>query len=68
MGFSKDGRKLISTGDDGTIRIWRLMYDDLVELACQTAGRQFSAQEVQDYLGNDDHDKVTCANQPKVKE
>jgi hypothetical protein len=40
----------------------------LVELACQTAGRQFSAQEVKDYLGNDDHDKVTCANQPKVKE
>jgi WD40 repeat protein len=68
LAVSKDGRKLISASDDGTLGIWRLQYADLVEAACQTAGRQLTKAEVEQFLGDDDaHHELPCASQPKTR-
>jgi WD40 repeat protein len=60
IGFSKDARWLISAGADGTVRLWRLEYSDLVDLACRTAGRQLTPEEIKDYLRGDSS-QLPCA-------
>lgn len=52
LGFTPDGRWLVSGAYDSTIRLWRLRLDDLVKMACATAGRTLTADEVELYLGS----------------
>src|SRR5215472_4816322 len=42
FGFSRDGRWVITGAYDGTARLWRLKLGDLVGVACQTGGSDFS--------------------------
>jgi hypothetical protein len=58
-GFAKDGRWLTTAGVDGTLRRWRMMYPDLVDVACQTAGRPLTAKEKADFLPGD-HGELPC--------
>ncbi|MGO9419489.1 toll/interleukin-1 receptor domain-containing protein [Roseiarcus sp.] len=51
LGFSPDGRWLISGAYDGTVRQWRLHLDDLIQVACASAGRTLTPAEVEQYLG-----------------
>ena len=51
LGFSPDGRWLISGAYDGTMRRWRLRLDDLIQVACASAGRTLTPAEVEQYLG-----------------
>jgi WD40 repeat protein len=51
LDFSSDGRWLISGAYDGTVRQWRLRMDDLIQVACASAGRMLTPTEVEQYLG-----------------
>ncbi len=51
LGFSSDGRWLVSGAYDGTVRLWRLRLDDILDVACATAGRLLTQAEVEQYLG-----------------
>lgn len=51
LAFSPDGRWLISGAYDGTVRQWRLRLDDLIHVACASAGRMLTPAEVEQYLG-----------------
>jgi WD40 repeat protein len=51
LAFSPDGRRLISGAYDGTVRQWRLGLDDLIQVACTSAGRTLSPAEIEHYLG-----------------
>jgi WD40 repeat protein len=51
LGFSSDGRWLVSGAYDGTVRLWRLRLDDVLGVACATAGRTLTQAEVEQYLG-----------------
>lgn len=51
LAFQADGRRLLSAGYDGTVRQWRLAREELLQVACATAGRTLTADEVARYLG-----------------
>jgi WD40 repeat protein len=51
LGFTPDGRWLVSGAYDGTVRLWRLQLNDLIQIACATAGRTLTPAEVEQYLG-----------------
>ncbi len=53
VGFTRDGRWIASGAYDGTVRLWRLRLDDLVQAACETAGRTLIPQELRQYLRTD---------------
>ena len=53
VGFSKDSQWAITSAYDGTVRLWRLKLDDLVRVACQTAGRDLTSAEARTFLGNE---------------
>jgi WD40 repeat protein len=62
VGFSQDSRWVVTGAYDGTVRRWRLNLSDLVGMACQTAGRDLTPEEVRDFLG-DEHAQGPCTNQ-----
>lgn len=50
LAFTPNGRWLVSGAHDGTVRNWRLRRDDLIEVACRTAGRDLTAEESAQFL------------------
>jgi WD40 repeat protein len=50
LGFTNDGRRIVSGATDGTVRLWRLKLSDLIDAACQVAGRDLSDEEVSTFL------------------
>ena len=50
IGFTDDQR-MVTGALDGTVRIWRLKLDDLIDAACRVAGRELTAEEVTTFLG-----------------
>jgi WD40 repeat protein len=62
LAFSPDGRWLV--GDSlGLARLWRMQPDELVGLACRTAGRNLTLEEWQLYFPDQEYD-TTCPNLP----
>ena len=63
VGFSPDSRLLVTRSADETIMIWHLALPDLVAIACRTAGRQLTNDEVKDIIGDEQAGRP-CADQP----
>jgi WD40 repeat protein len=61
--FEPSGRWLFTAGADGTVKRWRLRREDLVDLACRTAGRNLTPDEWEQYLGGEPNRK-TCPDFP----
>jgi WD40 repeat protein len=53
LDFSKDGRWIVSGSYDGTVRLWRLKLADLIDVACRTAGRDLTSEEVDTFLDSE---------------
>ncbi|BAY27939.1 WD-repeat protein [Calothrix sp. NIES-2100] len=64
LAFSNDSRWLLS-GSDSDARLWRVSYnnDDLINIACRTAGRNLTPQEWQEAFGKEPY-RPTCPNLP----
>jgi hypothetical protein len=54
---------LVTRSADETIMIWHLALPDLVAIACRTAGRQLTNDEVKDIIGDEQAGRP-CADQP----
>lgn len=67
IAISPDSHWLVTGSVDNTVRIWPLQLDDLIDLACDTAGRNFSKQEWQQYLPDQEYRK-TCEQWPLLDE
>jgi WD40 repeat protein len=51
ISFPKDGRWIITGASDGTVRLWRNKLDDLINVACEIAGRDLTDEEIRVFLG-----------------
>ncbi|MUG93136.1 hypothetical protein F7734_12090 [Scytonema sp. UIC 10036] len=58
--FSSDSRWILSGSTD--VRLWRINFDDLIAVACRTAGRNLTQQEWQQAFSNEPYRK-TCPDQ-----
>jgi WD40 repeat protein len=59
VAFSEDGHWLFTGGADGTARRWNLRLDELVDLACRTAGRNLKKDEWRQVFGTEPY-RNTC--------
>jgi WD40 repeat protein len=48
--FSPDGRRVITAGYDGTVRIWLIEIGDLIRLVGQTVGRNLTREGWSQYF------------------
>jgi len=60
VAFSPDGRWLAT----GSGRLWRVRLDELVDLACRTAGRNLTRAEWEQYFPGQEYHK-TCEQWPE---
>ncbi len=67
VGTSPDSRRLATIDKTGMILVWDLQLPDLVAVACRTAGRQLTATEIRDLLG-EGNGELPCLDQPKPSE
>ncbi len=63
LAFSPDSTWLFSSSEDMTVRIWRAKAHDLAALAGQTAGRNLSWAEWQQFFGHEQY-RQTCQDAP----
>jgi hypothetical protein len=61
--FSLDGKWLVVGSNDGIAWIWDLCLQNLIDLACRTAGRNLSWREWQQYFSQATY-RTTCPNLP----
>jgi WD40 repeat protein len=57
IGFSRDGKRLVSASPDGVVRVWALDLEDLIRIAKQELTRELSDDECRQYL----HEPNGCA-------
>jgi WD40 repeat protein len=62
MSFSPDSRWLATGSNDGAVRLWVLEADELIHVACRTAGRDLTKSEWVHYIGSDIPWQPTCAD------
>ena len=53
VAVSADGRLIFTGSRDGSVRVWTLPFDQLVERAREIVGRQLTAEERLHYLPQD---------------
>jgi len=63
VAISPDNHWLLTGSADNTARLWRLQLDELMNLACRVAGRNFSRVEWDQYFRGQPYRK-TCDNLP----
>jgi WD40 repeat protein len=63
LAFSPDGRWLATGSYDATVPLWTWRVEDLIALACRTAGRNLTAKEWRVYLQDKPY-RQTCALWP----
>jgi hypothetical protein len=51
-------------GEDGTVILWNLDFDDLKAEACRTANRNLTCEEWRSYIGADKPYRRTCEGLP----
>ncbi|MBP8000042.1 MAG: WD40 repeat domain-containing protein [Chloroflexi bacterium] len=61
--FTPDGHWLITAPIWGNVRIWNLQVDELVEAACQTAGRNLTQSEWAQFMRDEPY-RLTCPALP----
>jgi WD40 repeat protein len=61
--FSPDGHWLITLTWAGTVHIWTLWPEELMGLACRTAGRNLTQKEWKQYFPNEEY-HITCPGLP----
>jgi len=67
LAFDPQGRWLATGGEDGTARLWQLDVRVLLDLACQTAGRNLTPEEWHQHVGDSPY-QVTCPQFPSGAE
>jgi WD40 repeat protein len=63
IAISSDSHWIITGSGDKTARRWTLWLDELIDLACHTAGRNLSRQEWGQYFSGEDY-RQTCPPLP----
>jgi WD40 repeat protein len=63
VAISSDNRWLVTGSWDNTARLWGLHLDELIDLACRTAGRNLTRAEWEQYFPGQDYRK-TCEHLP----
>lgn len=67
VAFSPEGYWLVTGSRDGTVRLWDLRLDELVDLACRTAGRNLTREEWEQYFPGQGY-RQTCEQWPLEEE
>jgi WD40 repeat protein len=64
LAFSVDSHWLATGSSDRTVRLWPVSQDELIRLACASAGRNLSQQEWKQFFSGEDY-RVTCDRWPE---